>query len=394
MHATLHRLSFDKVKRVNEREERALSQTLRHLSRERTEILNSQLKERCSLTRELRAHQSLQIQNRVKEKTKTPYVDSGPVRLTTTTACRSLFYKRGVKGSRPKHVLDKSWISHRADSDSDVEKEEEVDEYSGDPVVVYDPSLNGLCLIDACRRKHPLTKLKSPRGQPEKGTGSSIEKKDMPRVASANGGHRWPSYVEAVQDLISAAADDTSDGTMSLQLRRFKQLQRERLPPLGGHLPVRRRFLTEFDPRGHLRNLRYNLLPATSDRRLLHRRSYVINMDPSKIKAGHRPELAPEEEVREECGRLEKVKRAAQALKLKEVLSRVNSFIGSQSLGDRVFTTDSLTPDELLMVRILEDDLTRASRKIHSSRSYDRTDVKPTEDGSFVRCHSRHTFHG
>lgn len=65
--------------------------------------------------------------------------------------------------------------------------------------------------------------------------GSSIKRRPLPK------------YVGMMEKLAEATYDVHTDGTMALEMRRFKQKQRERTPVPVGFLPVRKRYMDELE---------------------------------------------------------------------------------------------------------------------------------------------------
>lgn len=162
-----------------------------------------------------------------------------------------------------------------------------------------------------------------------------------------------PSYVSELRHLRPDQFDPYTDGAMALAVRRFRQIQRESMPPLPGHLPVRVRYDLDYDARRTISVIRERLRLLDPD----NAEPPVERSLPSiSLKWSKRAQIAAEinaMEVKNNNEKLHKLKKADQVIKYKNTLTRIDTFIGASSKGTNLIQEEILSPEERFMLKSL-----------------------------------------
>ena len=371
-------LFWQKMKSANEREGRYLNMKLQDIRKKHAENLQLLHKDKCDTTAELRSYHFRQLRSDARRKlygdrsgslfmttqdqhettnnsiNREKHHDmatsrthlrgkgtaNGNIHLTDVTDCLSQLpamsehrQSNGTKSGmhamevRPEGSGDLLCIYYQPDGD--LENTQRHKKYNTllPPLFRGDPAIK---VLDRSGRLLPL---------------SSIPSKDL------------PSYVYKLRSLRSEQFDSFTDGAMALAVRRFRQIQRESMPPLSGHLPVRVRYNFEYDVRQKMSRIRDKLRHLDPDRvdPPLERPipiAVTVRSKTGQLKPKHALKVEENaEEIKLDNEKLHKLKKANQANKYKQTLTRVDTFIGAPSQGTNLVHEEDMSLEEIVILK-------------------------------------------
>ena len=385
-------LLWQKMRIANEKEDRFLKRRVRNIIKDHAESMQDLHQEKCQVVAELRSHRIRKLRSYIRkmhgEEEPETIINIKRIQPNTRDEARKLMLERNkgfskvsfdddvdhrvtISRSRtlpefyhPRTSLSRGSIGGMARNSSAYSTQFPgmVDDISetNDTVfsVFYHPEREFEAVgPDSPRHKKygtllppVLTNSRPIRVLDGSGCRSSLEK--IPKSET-------PSYVPQLKSMRNKNFDQFTDGTMALEMRRSRQIQRERMPPLSGHLPVRARYGQTYDIEERIEKIQEKLSDVDpGNTELLTKQVMFGVLDPSKAKH-YKPKMTEVDDsvgIEEDNKKLNKLKKASQMVQYKEALTRVDTFIGTTSKGSNLVHEETLSREEDLMLKTLTNE--------------------------------------